>query len=107
MPVIRLFPACLAVLSTICAVADEPGTPHLAGSTRPIHQFSTLLTAQSVRDHLSSEEGIATAIDWCRKTTVTKVYVEVFRETVTRQSGRRSPGPGSDSRRRVLRSRAV
>jgi hypothetical protein len=51
----------------------------LAKSKQQIHRFSTLLTAQDVRDRLSTKEGIAEAIDWCKKTGVTKVYVETFR----------------------------
>ena len=31
------------------------------------HRFSTLFTAQDVRNHLSREEGLNTAIDWCKK----------------------------------------
>lgn len=45
-----------------------------------MHRFSTLLTAQDVRDRLSTEEGIHSAMDWCKKTAVTKVYIEVFRD---------------------------
>ncbi len=52
----------------------------LATSKRSIHSFSTLLTAQDVRDRLSTEQGIDSAIDWCRKTGVTHVYVETFRD---------------------------
>ena len=44
------------------------------------YRYSTLFTAQDVRDRLSSEAGLATAIDWCKKTGVTKVYVETFRD---------------------------
>lgn len=44
------------------------------------HRFSTLFPAQDVRKHLSSEEGIAQAMDWCRKTAVTKVYIETYRD---------------------------
>lgn len=44
------------------------------------HRFSTLFTAQDVRKHLSSEEGIAQAMDWCKKTAVTKVYIETYRD---------------------------
>jgi hypothetical protein len=33
-----------------------------------------------VRDRLSSEEGIASAVDWCQRTGVTKVYLECFRD---------------------------
>lgn len=59
--------------------AGEPTLWDLAKTKAPIHRFSTLITAQNVRDHLSNEEGIAAAIDWCRKTAVTKVYLETFR----------------------------
>ena len=43
------------------------------------HRFSTLFTADDVRDRLSSEAGLDQAIAWCRKTGVTKVYIEEFR----------------------------
>ncbi|MBN2473290.1 MAG: hypothetical protein JXB62_01680 [Pirellulales bacterium] len=52
----------------------------LARGKQQIHRFSTLITAQQVRDHLSTDEGIASAIDWCRRTGVTKVYIETFRD---------------------------
>src|SRR5271157_2854632 len=52
----------------------------LAKTKAQAHRFSTLLTAQDVRDRLSSEDGINAAIDWCRKTGVTKVYMEAFRD---------------------------
>lgn len=44
------------------------------------HRFSTLFTAHDVKRHLSSEEGIAKAMEWCRQTAVTRVYVETFRD---------------------------
>jgi len=56
-----------------------PGLWDLAKAKQGIHRFSTLFTAQQVRDCLSTEGGIDAAIDWCRKTAVTKVYIEVFR----------------------------
>ena len=52
----------------------------LAKSKQQNHRFSTLLTAQDVRNRLSNDEGLATAMDWCKKTGVTKVYLEVFRD---------------------------
>lgn len=52
---------------------------NLARTNQDTHRYSTLITAQQVRDLLATEEGIANAIDWCRKTGVTKVYVETFR----------------------------
>jgi hypothetical protein len=56
------------------------GLWNLANTKSQTHRFSTLLTAQDVRDRLSSEDGISAAIDWCRKTGVTKVYMEAFRD---------------------------
>ncbi|MGA2618881.1 MAG: hypothetical protein ABSF26_14825 [Thermoguttaceae bacterium] len=52
----------------------------LARSKAAVHRFSTLLTAQDVRDRLSTEEGLTAAIDWCKQTAVTKVYIEEFRD---------------------------
>jgi hypothetical protein len=42
--------------------------------------WSTLFTAQDVRDHLSTDEGRAEALDFCRKLGISKVYVEAFRD---------------------------
>lgn len=55
----------------------------LAQSKQTVHRFSTLFTAQNVRDHLATEEGLAAAIAWCRQTAVTKVYLETFRSKYT------------------------
>ena len=81
----------LALLSLECAVptpirdATEgakmvPKLWDLAKSKPQGHRFSTLITAQDVRDRLSTDPGIDAAIDWCKKTGVTKVYLEVFRD---------------------------
>ena len=43
-------------------------------------RFSTLFTAQNVRQFLRTPEGIAEAIQWCRETAVTHVYLETFRD---------------------------
>jgi hypothetical protein len=79
-----------AVLAACCQkplrAQDEPKTTKgtelwdLARSKQQTHRFSTLITAQQVRDLLSSDEGIAAAIDWCKRTAVTKVYIEAFRD---------------------------
>ena len=45
----------------------------LAKSKQDVHRFSTLMTAQNVRDHLATEDDLAAAIAWCRQTGVTKV----------------------------------
>ncbi len=48
-----------------------------------VHRFSTLFTAQNVREYLSSDARLAEAIDWCKRTAVTKVYIEEFRGAYT------------------------
>ncbi len=52
----------------------------LANQQAAIHRFSTLFTAQDVRERLSDSQGLSAAIDWCKRTGVTKVYVESFRD---------------------------
>ena len=42
--------------------------------------WSTLFTAQDVRDHLSTDQGRADALEFCRKLGINKVYVEAFRD---------------------------
>ena len=55
----------------------------LAKNSREVLTISTLFTAQNVRDHLSTDEGIDEAIDWCCKTGVTHVFLETFRDGYT------------------------
>lgn len=60
----------------------EPSTDLsvLANKYRQVHRFSTLFTAQDVKNHLSTEAGLNKAIEWCRNTGVTKVYIESYRD---------------------------
>ena len=55
----------------------------LAQRHRAVHRFSTLFTAQNVREYLSSDAGLSEAIDWCKRSAVTKVYIEEFRDGYT------------------------
>jgi hypothetical protein len=57
----------------------------LAKEKQHLHRFSTLFTAQQVRDHLAKEERLDAALRWCRQTAVTKVYIESFRDGYTAQ----------------------
>jgi hypothetical protein len=59
----------------------------LAKSKQQVHRFSTLFSAQDVRGRLSTDAGIDAAIDWCKKTAVTKVYIEVFRDGYRAERG--------------------
>jgi len=55
----------------------------LANENKGLLKIATLFTAQNVRDHLGTEEGISKAIDWCKKTGVTHVFIETFRSRYT------------------------
>jgi hypothetical protein len=55
----------------------------LAKENRGLLKISTLFTAQNVRDHLSGDEGINSAINWCKKTAVTRVFIESYRDGYT------------------------
>jgi len=52
----------------------------LARQQRDVHRFSTLFLAQDIRDSLSNPSGIEKALLWCKKTGVTKVYIEEYRD---------------------------
>jgi hypothetical protein len=62
------------------ALAQAASAEDLARANLEVHRFSTLFTAHEVRSLLGTAEGRAAALDWCRKTAVTKVYVESFRD---------------------------
>ncbi len=51
----------------------------LANKNRENLRITTLFTAGNVRTYLSTDEGINMAIDWCKNTGVTRVFMETFR----------------------------
>jgi hypothetical protein len=53
---------------------------NLANQCAQTHRFSTLFTSHDVRQYLSSSNGIKDAVDWCKQTGITKVYIEEFRD---------------------------
>src|SRR5208283_3354542 len=71
-------------LPRLAAGRTEPGPASdlwsLAQREAQIHRFSTLFSAQDVRDHLGNEDGIEKAIQWCKQTGITKLYVESYRD---------------------------
>ena len=76
--------AALMAFSTFAATsAPAPDLWALAQRHRTVHRFSTLFTAQNVREYFSSDAGLREAIDWCKRTAVTKVYIEEFRGSYT------------------------
>jgi hypothetical protein len=71
--------ALVASSSFAASSASAPDLWTLAQRHRAVHRFSTLFTAQNVREYFSSDAGLSNAIDWCKRTAVTKVYIEEFR----------------------------
>lgn len=69
-----------AALAAETAAPSEPDLSALAARNRAVHRFSTLFTAQDVRNYLTKDAGLDAAVDWCRRTAVSKVYLEVFRD---------------------------
>ena len=68
---------------TASAQQEERDLWKLAQANASLLRFSTLFTAQNVRDYLSTPEGINDAIQWCKETAVTHVYLETFRDGYT------------------------
>jgi len=51
----------------------------LANKNKDLLRVSTIFTAQNVRDILSRQEGLDSAIAWCKEAGVTRVFIESFR----------------------------
>ena len=71
----------LFALILIPSVKSDDELWKLAREKASTHRYSTLFTAQNVRDHLATPEGIEEAITWCKKTGVTRIFLETFRST--------------------------
>ena len=55
----------------------------LAKQNKDALRISTLFAAQNVRDNLATEEGTNKAVEWCKQTGVTHVFIETFRDNYT------------------------
>ena len=75
----RLIAVCALAL-TGGAVRADTNLWDLARQESSVHRFSTLFTAQDVDNTLAKEQGLAGAVDWCKRTGVTQVYLETFRD---------------------------
>jgi len=71
------------LLALICPSQASQSLWDLANENKGLLRISTLFTAQNVRAYLSSDEGIDNAIDWCKKTGVTHVFIETYRGRYT------------------------
>jgi len=79
----KLFFASLMLLAVTVQADDSQPLWNLARANAETHAFSTLFTAHDVKNHLSTDAGIQSAIAWCKQTAVTKVYIESFRDGYT------------------------
>ncbi len=74
----------LAVLLFLfCFVRPARGQSNLwalAKEFSSAHRYSTLFTAQDTQHCLATDAGIDTAIDWCKKSGITHVFIEEFRD---------------------------
>ena len=53
---------------------------NLAKENKDVLTISTLFIAQDVRDHLSTTSGLDDAVNWCKQTGITRVFIESFRD---------------------------
>lgn len=72
-----IFGLTLACISITCL--SQP-LWDLAKKNKDVLVVTTLFTAQSVRDNLTSASGLDDAVNWCKLTGITKVYIESFRD---------------------------
>ncbi len=63
-----------------CAAVLTFGIVLLAAMPLRAIEWETLFTAQDVRDRLTTDQGRAKALDFCRRMGISKVYVEAFRD---------------------------
>ena len=79
----RTFLALFVILAAAVRADDSQPLWNLARANANTHAFSTLFTAHDVKNHLSTNAGIEKAIEWCKQTAITKVYIESFRDGYT------------------------
>ncbi|MCX8037744.1 MAG: hypothetical protein N3D11_12000 [Candidatus Sumerlaeia bacterium] len=74
--------ACAAMEGPVARISqteDRENLWQLARRYESVHRFSTLFPAQDVRRYLGTPEGVEEAIQWCKTSGITKVYLETFR----------------------------
>ncbi len=71
-----IFLSLILMLFTAC---EPPTLWELANEKKDLLRISTIFTAHDVRDKLSSEAGLDSAITWCKDAGITRVFIESFR----------------------------
>jgi hypothetical protein len=73
-------PICLLAGAVfLISACQSPGNWELANANKDLLRVSTIFTAQDVRDELSTETGLDSAITWCKEAGITRVFLETFR----------------------------
>ncbi|MBZ0256435.1 hypothetical protein K8I31_10250 [bacterium] len=66
-----------------CFTAFSANLWELAKANQDVHRYSTIFIASVVRDQLGNEDGLQKAIDFCKQTGITRVFIETFRDGYT------------------------
>lgn len=72
----------MALLWTIQSSIYSQSVWNLAKSNKDVLAFSTLFIAQDVGQYLSTPTGLDNAVNWCRMSGVTRVFIETFRDGI-------------------------
>ena len=69
----------LVIFILVLSACTSPDNWELANSNKELLRVSTIFTAQDVRDELSNESRLDSAITWCKEVGITRVFIESFR----------------------------
>ncbi len=69
----------LTIATMVTDMASSQPLWTAANKNKDVLRISTLFTAQDVRDHITSAEGLDKAVQWCKETGLTRVFIESFR----------------------------
>ena len=73
------FPGILLGSIFLFSACQSPNNWDLAIANKELLRVSTIFTAHDVRDKLSTESGLDSAIYWCKEAGITRVFIETFR----------------------------
>ena len=72
------------LLALSCTVKEKKQSLFdIANGKKNFLRISTIITAHEVRDYLSDEKGLDSAIQWCKNAGITRVFLECFRDGYT------------------------
>ena len=69
----------LVFILTISAPSFSQSLWEKAKGNKDVLRISTLFTAQDCRDKINTDEGLESAVKWCKETGLTRVFIETFR----------------------------